>query len=410
MPLTDKRALVIGGGPAGLMAAEQLASAGVSVAVYDAMPSVGRKFLRAGIGGLNITHSEDSEQFLSRFTGREVQVARLLAEFDSMALRRWCAELGVETFVGSSGRVFPVEKKAAPLLRRWLARLRAAGVSFHTRHRFCCWDNSDYRFEHGESVVNVRADVAVFATGGGSWSALGSDGRWLSLFREKGISCADFRPSNCGFDYAWPLALVGEHIGSPLKNIGLAIEGNSGQQWYRRGDALLSQYGVEGSLIYAASADMRDHIDADGVVTVYWDLLPDCSPGKIAQVLAARKAKESLSNSLRKLGVKGAKLALLKALSSREQMQDLAGLPELLKRLPQGFHSYRPVDEAISTAGGVCFSCVDEGMMIKGLPGNFCAGEMLDWEAPTGGYLLTACFASGVVAGRGAVAYLNSLP
>ncbi|WP_345889646.1 TIGR03862 family flavoprotein [Spongiibacter thalassae] len=410
MTLHGKTAQIIGGGPAGLMAAEQLAGAGVKVAVYDAMPSLGRKFLRAGIGGLNITHSEDQQRFLSRFGERQGELEPLLARFDSAALQQWCETLGVTTFVGSSGRVFPLEKKAAPLLRRWLARLRATNVSFYPRHRMVGWnDNGDCVFDHRGQQIATRADVTVFATGGSSWSALGSDGQWLSLFERRAIACAPFKPSNCGFNYSWPEPLMAEHYGRPLKNIGLSVEGDGEhrQREVKQGDALISHYGIEGSLVYTVSAAIRDQIDAGGAATVYWDLLPGSSSEKINAVFSGRKAGESVSNTLRKLGIKGAKAALLKSLSSKAQMQDTASLAALLKRLPQTLTSYRPIDEAISTAGGVCFSAVDDHLMIRSAPGYFCAGEMLDWEAPTGGYLLTACYATGYVAGCGAVAYLT---
>lgn len=402
------QAIIIGGGPAGLMAAEQLSSAGMAVAVFDAMPSVGRKFLRAGIGGLNITHSDDHGTFLQRFGERQSNIAPLFNVFNADAIRLWCSELGVDTFIGSSGRVFPREMKAAPLLRKWLRRLRSAGVQFHTRHRWCGWDdNGHHRFESPRGELIVRADALVFALGGASWSALGSDGQWAPEFEKQGIACAGFRPANCGFEYPWPLAFREQMGGQALKNIGLRVSG-SDPSWSNKGDAMLTEYGVEGSLIYAASSHIRDEIDAKGKCKVVWDLLPDTALADLKSKTAKQKSTDSASNLLRKLGVKDGKLALLKALTSKQQMQDIQSLPKLLKKLPQTFQHYRPIDEAISTAGGLAFDALDATLMLRKMPGVFCAGEMLDWEAPTGGYLLTACFASGVVAGRGAVDYLNS--
>lgn len=389
------------------MSAEQLSNAGISVALFDAMPSVGRKFLRAGIGGLNITHSEDYDQFLQRFGDCQSNVSPLINTFNTDAICDWCSGLGVDTFVGTSGRVFPRDMKASPLLRKWLRRLRSNGVQIHTRHRWCGWDDGHHRFESPAGELIVQAEATVFALGGASWSALGSDGRWVPEFEQQGLRCAEFMPANCGFEYPWPLAFRQLMGGQALKNIGLSLRIN-GTSWSDRGDAMLTEYGVEGSLIYAASRPIRNEIDASGKCKIVWDLLPDSSLDDLKTKIAGRKTGDSTSNVLRKLGVKDGRLALLKALTSREQMQDVQHLPTLLKKLPQTLSRYRPIDEAISTAGGLCFSALDSSLMLRQMPGVFCAGEMLDWEAPTGGYLLTACFASGVVAGRGAVDYLRS--
>ncbi len=397
------QAAVIGAGPAGLMAAEQLAAAGLSVEVFEAKPTAGRKLLRAGIGGLNITHSENAKDFLGRYGEHQPEIGRWLQAFGAEDLRQWCAELGVDTFVGSSGRVFPLEKKAAPLLRRWLARLREQGARIHCRHRWLGWsERGDLRIQGPGGEMALQVEVAVLALGGGSWAALGSDGRWMELLAARGIHCAEFRPSNCGFNYPWSQEFQREQAGAPLKNIALRLEGGA-ESWYRKGDALIAVYGIEGSLVYAASSQIRDAIDAAGECTLHWDLLPDRSEGELRQALARRKPKDSLANVLRKqLHLSGAKLALFKALTSKEQMHDLNALPALLKRLPQTVTSCRPLDEAISTAGGVAFAALDDSLMLNKLPGVYCVGEMLDWEAPTGGYLLTACFASGVIAGRAA--------
>lgn len=396
-------ALIIGGGPAGLMAAEQLSGNGFSVAVFERMPTVGRKFLRAGIGGLNITHSEAYETFMARYYQRSTDIEPLLRHFGPADLRQWCEELGIATFVGSSGRVFPEQMKAAPLLRRWLERLKRNGVTFHTRQRWLGWDESgEAVFETQGNSLKVSADVTVLALGGGSWRSLGSDGAWQAFLQARGIRCAPLRPSNCGFNYPWPAHMPNESFGSPLKHIGLSLGG-----WQQCGDALISRYGIEGGLIYAASHLLRDAIEQHGACTVYWDLLPDRSENELTSIINARK-NDSVSNTLRKLGLVDGKLALLKALSEKQQMLNRRQLPALLKALPQTFHSTRPLDEAISTAGGVCFSELDDTLMCHQYPGLFCAGEMLDWEAPTGGYLLTACFASGVAAGRGARNFLQA--
>lgn len=400
---TSLQAVVIGAGPAGLMAAEQLAKYQISVAVYDAMPSVGRKFLRAGIGGLNLTHSEDKPAFLNRYQPREV-VAPWLEAFDADDLVQWAKELGVETFVGSSGRVFPTQKKAAPLLRAWLKRLKESGVTIETRHRWLGWDDDgDLIMQSPEGDLVVKSQVVIFALGGGSWARLGSDGHWLSLFQKQGIDCLPFRPSNCGFNYTWSEEFKRSQAGQPLKGVVLNCNGHT-----KKGDATLSHYGIEGSLVYGLSATIRDQIELVGEAKVYWDLLPDFSVEEIQIKLQKRRAKDSLSNVLRKqLSLTGSKLALLKALISKEQMQDLAALPHLLKQLPQTLQSCRPIDEAISTAGGVAMTALTDGLMIKSMPGTFCVGEMLGWDAPTGGYLLTACYASGVIAADAAAAYLR---
>ena len=403
------QAIVIGAGPAGLMAAEQLVKAGMSVAVYDAMPSVGRKLLRAGIGGLNLTHAENKADFIGRYGQQTDKVGAWLREFDADALRLWAEGLGIETFVGSSGRVFPSAKKAAPLLRAWLHRLRAGGTQFHVRHRWCGWDEQGRLiFSHADGQLVVSAPVVIYALGGGSWARLGSDGQWRSQFIGRGIQCAPFRPSNGGFRYDWSDAFRTEQAGQPLKSVALALTTAEGKTWRKKGDAVIAGEGLEGSLVYAASAAIRDQIEQQGSCTVHWDLFPDKTAAQLAQVLARRRVGDSLSTLLRRqLKLTGVKLAVLKELSSKEQMGRIEALPSLLKALPQRLSACRDIDEAISTAGGVEFEELTEGLMLRQLPGHFCVGEMLDWEAPTGGYLLTACYASGVVAGRAARDYLS---
>ncbi|BCL77067.1 NAD(FAD)-utilizing dehydrogenase [Jeongeupia sp. HS-3] len=400
---------VIGGGPAGLMAAEVLAAAGVRVTVYDAMPSLGRKFLLAGVGGMNITHSEPLQPFLNRYGARREALAPLIDAFSPDALRTWIAGLGIDTFVGSSGKVFPTEMKAAPLLRAWLARLRAAGAVFHTRHRWTGWDAAGaLRFEtpHGELLVN--ADATVLALGGGSWAKLGSDGAWLPWLMEAGVDVAPLLPSNCGFDAGWSAVLAEKFAGAPIKNVALSYADLDGVSETRRGEFVLTATGVEGNLIYAFSARLRDAIAANGSATFHLDLLPDFTLDKVIAEVAHPRGSRSLSSHLQsRLNLKGAKVGLLHEVLSKADFNDPARLAKAIKALPVTVNAARPLDEAISSAGGVTFGALDAGLMLKAKPGVFCAGEMLDWEAPTGGYLLTGCFATGRAAGLGAVAWLK---
>ncbi|MGE5319647.1 MAG: TIGR03862 family flavoprotein [Hyphomicrobiaceae bacterium] len=403
---------VIGGGPAGLMAAEILAQAGRQVDLYDAMPSVGRKFLLAGVGGMNITHSEPFDAFLARFGARTAEIRPLLEAFPPDVLRAWIHALGIETFVGSSGRVFPKDMKAAPLLRAWLHRLRELQVRFHVRHRWLGWsDTGALRFATPEGEFAVKVDAVVLALGGGSWPRLGSDGAWLPLLAQRGVGVAPLLPSNCGFDVAggWSEHLRSRFAGQPLKAVALRFADAAGDIQQRRGELMLSASGIEGSLVYALSAPLRDAIAAAGAVTAELDLVPDKSPERVVSEVAHPRGARSLSSHLQsRAGVKGVKMALLRELLSSEQLNDPVRLANAIKSLSLTLVSARPLDEAISSAGGVRFEALDEHLMLRDLPGVFCAGEMLDWEAPTGGYLLTACFASGRVAGQGALNYLNS--
>ena len=405
-----KTVAIIGGGPAGLMAAEILSQGGVQVDLYDAMPSVGRKFLLAGVGGMNITHFEPFDAFLSRYGARAAVIQPLLAAFPPGALRAWIHGLGVETFVGSSGRVFPKDMKAAPLLRTWLHRLRESGVRFHVRHRWLGWsDDGALRFENPQGELNVGADAAVLALGGGSWAKLGSDGAWVPLLAQRGVEVAPLLPSNCGFDVAggWSAHLRTRFAGQPLKTVALRFTDAAGRTHERKGELMLSDSGIEGSLVYALSAPLRDTIAAQGSVKIELDLAPDKTPERVLAEVAHPRGARSLSSHLQsRAGIKGAKMALLRELLSADQLKDPAQLARVIKSLPITLASPRSIDEAISSAGGVRFEALDENLMLRSLPGVFCAGEMLDWEAPTGGYLLTACFASGHAAGQGALNYL----
>ncbi|MFC5697860.1 TIGR03862 family flavoprotein [Pseudomonas sp. GCM10022186] len=397
---------IIGGGPAGLMAAEALAVGGARVELFDAMPSVGRKFLLAGVGGMNITHSEPRAPFVGRYGKRRDEVAALLQDFGAEELREWIHGLGIETFVGSSGRVFPTDMKAAPLLRAWLKRLREQGVVIHTRSRWLGWNTDGalrIAMPDGESAV--QADACVLALGGGSWARLGSDGAWVPLLEARGISVTPLQPSNCGFEVeGWSPLLQEKFAGAPIKPVAIGLDDEAPRQ----GEFVLTATGVEGSLIYALSAAIRERIDASGSATLYLDLLPNQSVDKIAKALARPRGSRSMAKHLHsQLGIDGARAGLLRELSNKEDFLDAARLANAIKHLPLRLVRARPLDEAISSAGGVPFEAMDQGLMLKDLPGVFCAGEMLDWEAPTGGYLLTACFASGRVAAQGVLRWLS---
>jgi uncharacterized flavoprotein (TIGR03862 family) len=395
---------VIGGGPAGLMAAEVLAQDGVRMDVYDAMPSVGRKFLMAGKGGMNITHAEPFELFLTRYGAARTNIEPLLRAFPPDALRAWIHELGIATFVGTSGRVFPTDMKAAPLLRAWLHRLRENGVHFHARHRWCGWDaQGGLRFTTADGERTVHADAVVLAMGGGSWPQLGSDGAWVPLLAQRDIAIAPLRPSNCGFDVQWSAHMRERFVGEPLKSVA-ALFGDIRKQ----GECVITEHGIEGGLIYALSAALRDEIERNGSATLHLDLLPDWTVQRVQDEVAHPRGSRSLTSHLQsRLGLKGVKANLLREVLSAEQMHDSALLARTIKALPLRLIAARPLREAISTAGGIAFAALDDKLMLRQMPGVFCAGEMLDWEAPTGGYLLSACFASGYAAGSGALHWLQ---
>ena len=422
MPDRDgmKSAMVVGGGPAGLMAAEVLVNAGVQVHVYDAMPSVARKFLLAGKGGLNLTHSEPTADFVSRYGGRQHEVAAWLDHFGAQQLRDWAQALGVPTFVGSSGRVFPRDMKAAPLLRAWLHRLRhppsGHPVTFHMRHRWTGWDSPDgggqgqpMQFQAPGGLVQAHADVVVLALGGASWPRLGSDGAWFGLLGARGVDLAPLQPANCGFDVAggWSPHFAQRFAGMPFKSVALRVAGAAGWAFERKGEFVATVTGVEGSLVYAAANLLRDTIAARGDATIQVDLLPAMSSEQVARHVAHPRGSRSLSSHLKsRLGLDGIKAGLLHEVLSREQMADHRLLAATIKAAPLRLARARPVAEAISTAGGVTLEAMDSCLMLSACPGVFCAGEMLDWEAPTGGYLLTAAMASGRAAALGALAYL----
>ena len=398
-----RRVVVIGGGPAGLMAAECARDAGAEVDLYEQMPSVARKFLIAGKGGLNLTHSEPLAAFVRRYSERAAAVGRWLAQFDADALRRWAHDLGYATVVGSSGRVFPADFKAGPLLRAWVRRIRAKGVTMHMSHRWQGWsDAGALRFIHADASIEVHADAVVLAMGGASWSALGSDGRWVATVAERGVEVAPLRPANCGFECAWTPHLIERHAGAPVKSVRLWLAGDDPARALT-GEFLITAYGVEGSAIYALSARLRDAIERDGAVDLMLDLSPDRSETQLGQALSAARGKRTRSEHLRRTtGLDGARAALLHERVERSTFDDPPRLARAIKALPLRLLRPRPIDEAISSAGGVRFEELTDDLMLRRLPGVWCAGEMVDWEAPTGGYLLTACFASGYIAGRAA--------
>ena len=401
------------------MACEVLLAGGARVELFDTMPSVGRKFLLAGKGGLNLTHAEPTATFRARYAERQPEVAAWLDRLDADGLRAWAAELGISTFVGSSGKVFPAEMKAAPLLRAWLHRLRAAGLTLHMRHRWngvltaASEDSADtarwtLQFDTPTGARTVHADAVVLALGGASWARLGSDGAWQPWLVGQGVDVRPLAPSNCGFDIAWSEHLKGKQAGAPLKGVRLTFTDRLGHHFSRLGEAVVSADGIEGNLVYAASALLRDEIAANGHADLHLDLLPAKDLSTLTAALAKGRGARSMPNHLKEqAGLTGVKAALLREGLDAAQWtalcSDPAALAERIKALPLRLNAPRPIDEAISSAGGVRLEAMDAGLMLSALPGVFCAGEMLDWEAPTGGYLLTACFASGRVAGQGAL-------
>jgi uncharacterized flavoprotein (TIGR03862 family) len=413
------RVAIIGGGPAGLMAAEVLAKApsavgnGVrnvkprTIQIFDAMPSVGRKFLMAGKGGMNITHSEPLADFVTRYGERAAQIAPLLDAFGPAQLREWIHGLGIDTFVGTSGRVFPTEMKAAPLLRAWLHRLRGQGVEFHMRHRWLGWmPDGTLRFATPGGEIEVKADSVILALGGGSWAKLGSDGTWVPLLLERGVQVAPLKPANCGFDVAWSPYFSERFAGVPVKAVTAKFAGQSAKQ----GEFNITATGIEGGLIYAFSAPLREALAGGGSAALTLDLAPGRNLDRLIADLSRPRGRDSLANHLRRhAGIEGVKAGLLREFCPAAVLNEPASLATAIKALPLPLTATRPLDEAISTAGGVAFEGLDENLMLCGLPGVFCAGEMLDWEAPTGGYLLTACLASGRAAGMGAGSWLESL-
>ncbi len=399
---------VIGAGPAGLMAAEVLAAGGAKVTVFDAMPSAARKFLMAGRGGLNLTHSEPLPDFIKRYGAAEARLAPVINGFTPTDLRAWSDALGQPTFTGSSGRVFPEAFKASPLLRAWLRRLDESGVSFAFRHRWIGWTADDaLRFETPDGERLVSAKATVLALGGASWAKLGSDGAWVNWLAAKGVAIAPLRPANAGFDVAWSDVFKDKFEGHPLKSVALSFGAHT-----VRGEAMVTRSGIEGGGIYALSSALREAVMANGKAVLHVALRPDLDVAALAGKLAVSRGKQSFSNFLRKaVHLSPVAIGLLQEVTVTEGIS-LASLPPeklaaLINAVPVALTGVAPIARAISTAGGIAFDEIDDAFMLKRLPGVFVAGEMLDWEAPTGGYLLQASFATGVAAGKGALRWIN---
>jgi uncharacterized flavoprotein (TIGR03862 family) len=403
-----KQAAIIGAGPAGLMAAEVLCAAGLSVTIYEQMPSVGRKFLLAGRGGLNLTHSEPLEPFLARYGQAEPKLRAAIQAFPPEALRAWAEALGQETFVGTSGRVFPRSMKASPLLRAWLRRLDASGVTFRLRHRWDGWREASLLFASPDGEVIVRPDVTILALGGASWPNLGSNGRWVDVLTTQGLAVEPLKPANSCFRVIWSDVFRNRFEGQPLKGVALSFAGRT-----VRGEALVTSSGIEGGAVYAISAPLRDAVLTIGEATLHMALRPDSTASELEARLAKPRGKQSMSTWLRKaLNLSPVAIGLLQeaAVASGENLAGLqpGELAERVNQLPIRITGVAPIARAISSAGGIPFGSLDGNFMLANRPGTFAAGEMLDWEAPTGGYLLQACFATGVAAGTGAVRWLGA--
>ena len=401
--MNQKRIAIIGGGPAGLAAAELLSLSGHAVAVYDAMPTFARKFLLAGKSGLNITHSEDYARFATRFAAASARLRPALDAFTPDNIRAWAAALGTETFVGSSGRVFPKAMKASPLLRALLKRLENNGVTFHTRHGWTGFAGEGYAFETPEGRNVVHCDAALLALGGASWPRLGSDAVWVQWLAERGVGIDAFQPANCGFVVGWSGNFSTRFAGEPVKSVTATSEAGTFP-----GEFVITGSGIEGSLVYAHAASLRDRLRNHGSAALTLDLAPGRTVERLSRDLARQDTKSSFSNRLRKgAGLDGVKAALLRELVSEQERTDPERLATRIKALPIPLLETRPIAEAISSAGGIRWSSIDDAYMLKALPGTFVAGEMLDWEAPTGGYLLTACLATGRAAARGIETWLR---
>ncbi len=401
------RLAVIGGGPAGLMAAETAVAGGAQVTLYDATPSVGRKFLLAGKGGLNLTHSESLDRVLSRYGARRSPLAPMVSSFGPDAVRRWARDLGVDTFVGTSGRVFPSDLKSAPLLRAWVRRLRQAGVRMSVRHRWVGWtERGDLKFLTPDGPQAVACDAVILALGGGSWPKLGSDAAWVPVLSARQVPIRPLVPANCGFDVEWSEHFRTKYAGRPVKTVGVVVKTVDGTVLHHQGDFVITETGVEGGVIYMVSAPVRDVIFAKGIATIRLDLSPDRDAARLIKDLSHPRGKRTMATHLeRRAGITGVKAGLLREIVPKQDFANPGRVGSAIKSLPIRVHAARPLEEAISTAGGVSFKALDPRLMIRSIPGVFCAGEMLDWEAPTGGYLLTACLATGRTAGAGALAW-----
>jgi len=396
---------IVGGGPAGLMAAEVLCAHGIQAHIFDTMPSLGRKFLMAGKSGLNLSHGEDIETFLTRYGAARNRLEPSLRTFTPQDIRDWADGLGIETFIGTSGRIFPKDFKAAPLLRTWLRRLRAQGVSVHVRHRWTGWNEENLCFDTPQGIVRIEARATVLALGGASWPSLGSDAAWVPYLREKNIAINALRPANCGFNVTWSNHFKNKFAGVPLKSVALHFADVEA-----RGDISITDYGIESGPVYTVSAPLRDAIERDGTATLTIDLLPDKSVEQLTTALSKPRGKKSMATHLKRtVKLDGVKAGLLRECTDKSAFDDVIRLAQAIKTLPLCLESPRPLAEAISCAGGVALDELDDGFMLKKIPGVFCAGEMQDWEAPTGGYLISACLAAGRTAGEAVAHWLDNV-
>ena len=400
---------IIGAGPAGLMAAQVLSDAGYTPTVFDAMPSAGRKFLQAGRGGLNLTHSEDFSLFVSRYFEAQSFLKPALEIFTPKDMRLWAKELGFETFVGSSGKVYPIDKKAGPLLSAWLHKLKANNTQFKMKHRLVDWNKDIWQFQTPDGLKDYSFDAVILALGGASWSHLGSTGTWSKILKDKGLNISPFKPANMGFNVTYSEVFKEKFSGSPLKNIELSFIDINGKTQSKLGELLVSQYGVEGSLIYTYSKFLREQMEQKSPFTVYLDLFPHRTESKLKQQLSKKQGKQSLGAFWKRLGLDGVKASLLREVLAKELLTEPDLVAKTLKKFPLTLESYRPIEEAISTAGGLKFDNLDEGLMLNNFPSVFCVGEMLDWEAPTGGYLLTGVMGQGKQAAEGLLRFLPQL-
>jgi len=399
---------IIGAGPAGLMAAQVLSDGGYSPTVFDAMPSAARKFLQAGRGGLNLTHSEEFSLFASRYFEAQPFLQPALELFSPNEMRLWAQNLGFETFVGSSGKVYPLDKKAGPLLRAWIHKLKANNTQFKMKHRLVGWSKDIWQFQTPDGLKDHTFDAVILALGGASWPRLGSTGAWTTILKEKGLNITPLKPANMGFNITWSALFKEKFSGTPLKNVELSFTDINGNLQSKLGELLVSEYGVEGSLIYTYSKYLRELLEQKSPFTVHLDLFPHRSESQLKQQLSAKHPKKSLSAFWKRLGLSGVKASLLREVLEKELLSEPELVAKTLKEFPLTLESYRPLEEAISTAGGLSFDNLDKGLMLKKFPNLFCVGEMLDWEAPTGGYLLTGVMGQGKQAGEALLKLLEN--
>ena len=392
---------IVGAGPAGLMAAQILSDAGYAPTVFDAKPSAGRKFLQAGRGGLNLTHAEDFTLFASRYFEAQPFLQPALEAFSPNDIRLWAQSLGFETFVGSSGKVYPLDKKAAPLLRAWLLKLKKNNTQFKMKHQLVAWSKDIWQFQTPDGLKDYSFDAVILALGGASWPRLGSTGTWTTMLKEKALNINPLKPANMGFNVTYSKVFKEKFSGTPLKNVELSFRDVNGKLHSKLGELLVSEYGVEGSLIYTYSKYLREQIEQNSTFVVHLDLFPHRSESKLKQQLSEKQGKQSLSAFWKRLGLSGVKASLLREVLNKDSLSEPELVAKRLKKFPLTLDSFRPLEEAISTAGGLAFENLDENLMLKKFPKVFCVGEMLDWEAPTGGYLLTGVMGQGKQAAQG---------